>query len=269
MKYLKLYESFKMNESFVDAKGNPMDQKEIVKQTHDALIYSKGDFNKFKELMSSEKQIQGQGLDPWKVHYEKSPITDEKTLKTLFDTYRPVAGLNENAFIWLINKFYGLANEKFGNGNYADFVTSVKNSHHANLSLRSSDNVSAGALNVGQTRFILNGPFSYRYQKGYYYQTEDSAKTTDISIVIYPNLWTIEPKTSKGTEIMKTVLNDRKAFDTYSGWYTGEIFNFILYKYKAPKTEIKPVQAKEGEKQPKEPGAKPEEVKKEVQPVQQ
>jgi len=242
-----------LNEAFVDSKGNPMDQKDIVKQTHDALVISKGnnnqyDFEKFKSAMTSTKQIQGPGLDPWKVHYEQSPITDEKTLKKLFDSYRPVAELNASAFIWLINKIYDLANEKFGNDYYADFVISVKNQHHFDIQLKSNDNVSAGNLNQGQTKFITAGPFAYRYQKGLYYDTKDSAKTTDISIVINPNLWTLEAKTPNGQQIMKTVLNDRKAFDTYSGWYTGEVFNFILYKFKAPKTEVKPVEKKEGDK---------------------
>ena len=256
MKYIKLFENFSLNEKFLDSEDNPMDQKDVVKRTHDALVMAKGDFNKFKEFMSSKKQIQGPGLDPWKEHYENSPITDDKMLKTLFDTYKPVSGLNENSFIWLINKIYNLANEKYGNNYYADFVTSVKNSHHQNLLLKSSDEVSAGQVDVGKTTFIKSGPFGYRYTKGSYYDTKDSAETTDISIVVYSNFWNIEAKTPKGQTILDKILNDRKAFDTYSGWYTGDVFTFILYKYKAPKVEIKQVKSKPGEENPSAPGEK-------------
>jgi hypothetical protein len=259
MRHIHNFESFlnenfseALLEKFTDANGNPVDQKDIVKKIHDALIFSQGKYEKFVDAMSSQKEIKGPGLNPWKTEYESVPITDEKTLKMLFDTYRPVSMLNENNFTWLINQIYGLVNNT---NEVPIFNVKVTNRVGVEVHLRDKeDNVHVANLKNGQSCIIDGGPYTYRYTKGYYYNSEDDVKKLgvgrdkpiDLEIVINPNLWTLDAMTSKGTKVMEKVLNNRKAFDTYSGWYEGDKFCFILFKFKAPEQKLK---AKEGERE--------------------
>lgn len=250
----RINESLNLSEKFVDAEGKNMDQQSIVKRVHDAMIWSKGDFNKFKETMSSKKEIKGPGITQWKVDYEDVPITDEKTLKNLFDNYRPVSMLNEKAFVWMINQIYSvLVNNKYVGEEI--FNTKVINNLGVNVHLRDKDlDIHVAELQNGKSCIIDSGPFTYRYNKGYYYNSAEDVKDLavgrnkpiDLEIVIRPHMWTLEAKTSKGTKVMEKLLNNRKAFDTYSGWYEGDKFCFILYKFKAPQAQIK---AKEGDRE--------------------
>jgi hypothetical protein len=253
MKRIHTFESFlnenfsqALLEKFMDANGKPMDQKVIVKMIHDALVYSQGKYEKFAEAMSSNKEIKAPGMDPWKVEYEKVPVTDEKTLKTIFDTYRPVSILNENGFTWFINQVYGLVNTKEA----AIFNVKITNRVGVEVHLKDkAENVHVANLKNGQSCVIDGGPYSYNNTKGYYYNSAEDVKKLgigrdkpiDLDIVITPNLWTIEAMTSNGTKVLEKVLNNRKAFDTYSGWYEGDKFCFILFKFKAPTQKLEPM----------------------------
>jgi len=247
MKHLHSFDTFRINESlqlnekFVDANGNTMDQKDIVKRVHDALIWSKGDYETFKKGMSSTKEIKGPGITAWKTEYESVPITDEKVIKKMFDTYRPVSMLNEKAFGWLIDRVYEIVNgpKRMPNA----FNVSVKNQLSFKVALQGISELAPGKIT-----FIDSGPFAYKHSQGWYYNTADSVKDlgigrdkpVNLEIVIMQNLWTLEAKTPEGTKVLEKLLNNRKAFDTYSGWYEGDKFCFILYKFDAPKPQLKP-----------------------------
>jgi hypothetical protein len=181
----------------------------------------------------SPERISMLSLDPWKEHYEKTPITSGETLKELFDTYRPVSSLGPAAFVWMIGRIYDLINKE---DKYPYFYTKIISQLNVKVDLIDKEkNISACKdLKPGDYCIIDSGPFSYRTTNGFYYNTvdKDSRKPveTDIEIVVQSSWWTLEGKTERGKEILEELLSNPQAFDVYSGWYQKDKFFFALYK---------------------------------------
>ena len=281
MKYLKLYKSFSVNEAFKDANGNMIDQRNLVLKMLNAFEVSifkgnKGidnpDFEAFKNAMSDSKQV---AKNPFGgTEWENVPITDEKTIKTLFDTYRPVgAKLGPDAFVWMINQLYSIASQVTGKQQGYGFITQIINNVGSNVELKSND-ISVTSLTNGESTYIDGGPFGYNNSKGgYYHNCDDLSKCfggsernyedakVDISITVGGRIWKMEAKTDRGTKVLEKLLNIRNAFDTYSGWYEGDTFMFALYKYKAPKQQPEVGKAPEGVKSEEEQSKEPQKEK--------
>jgi hypothetical protein len=155
----------------------------------------------------------------------------------------------------MINKIYCdlVKNE------YRRFNIQVINRLGVNVVLK-DEQTTVGQIAAGGTRFIESGPYTYNNTSGYYYNTGNTLKEVsnnpvDLEIVITPNHWEMDAKSQEGTKLLETLLRDKTSFDLYSGYYEGDKFFFKLYKFKAPKAQIKPL---EGE--PKKEETKKEET---------
>ena len=236
MKHINSFESFKMFEAFQTEDGKMVSQKDIVNGILFALQSCEGKFEKFREQLSRVQK-------------------DEKVIKQLFDTYRPASQLTAKAFIWMINKIYcGLVKNE-----YRRFNIQVINRLGVNVVLK-DEQTTVGQIAAGGTRFIESGPYRYNNSPGFYYNTGNTLKElsnnpVDLEIVITPNHWEMDAKSQEGTKILEALLRDKTSFDLYSGYYEADKFFFKLYKFKAPKAQIKPL---EGE--PKKEEAKKEET---------
>jgi len=150
---------------------------------------------------------------------------DEKVIKQLFDTYRPASQLTAKAFIWMINKIYcGLVKNE-----YRRFNIQVINRLGVNVVLK-DEQTTVGQIAAGGTRFITN--MATKFNARYWVKESNGNRSL------------------QNVEINWPVNKDRSTL-----YYEGDKFFFKLYKFKAPKAQIKPL---EGE--PKKEVAKKEET---------
>ena len=227
-KFIKTFESFKMNEAFATPDGKPVSQKDIVNAITFAMSSSRGEFDKFSDQISKMQK-------------------DEKTVKTLFDTYRPVSMLAAPAFMWMINKIYNSLVEN----EYQMFNIQIINRIGGAVDLRDA-NVAVGQVPAGGSVFVTSGPYKYQNSTGYYYERQnqlEKGKSVDLEIVLTPTHWEMDPKSKDGDKVFGKLIKDKSSFDLYSGYFEGERFFFKLYRFKAPKTTIKPITKEEGSKE--------------------